>query len=121
MKKMLWNLVSVITVVMALWFGVSMIEVGIKNKAPNPQYTKYNAIVLLCDFGEWYHSPKATVIDVNAEAGSIILEDEQGESWVAFVDNVEEVEIGDRYKILLDDCNTPNYIYDDELIDLKKI
>ena len=121
MKKMLWNLVSVITVIMALWFGVSMIEVGIKNKAPNPQYTKYNAIVLMCEFGEWYHAPKAEVIDINKEAESIILIDKNAETWVVFVDNVNEVKIGDKYKILFDDCNTPNYLYDDEVIDIKKI
>lgn len=121
MKKMLWNLMVIITVVMVLWLGLSVIEVGAKSIAPNPQLTKYNAIKMICEFGEWYHSPTGTVIDVNAEAGSIILEDENGESWVAFVDNYNEVKIGDKYKIKFDDCDTPNYIYDDELIDLKKI
>lgn len=113
MKK-LEKVIAITLAIVGIWFFAGFFKII-------PTDSKYSSLRMMCEYGQWYHSPKATVIDVNAEAGSIILEDEQSESWVAFVDNVEEVEIGDRYKILFDDCNTPNYIYDDEIIDLKKI
>ena len=105
---------AIVLAIVGIWFFAGFFKII-------PTDSKYSSLRIMCEFGEWYHAPKAKVIDVNAEAGSIILEDGQGESWVAFVDNYNEVKIGDKYKILLDDCDTPNYIYDDELIDLKKI
>ena len=113
MKK--WEKVMAITLaIVGIWLFAGFFKII-------PTDSKYSSLKMMCEFGEWYHSPKATVIDVNAKASSIILEDEQGESWVAFVDNYNEVKMGDKYKILFDDCDTPNYIYDDEVIDIKKI
>lgn len=113
MKK--WEKIMAITlVIIGIWFFAGFFKII-------PTDSKYSSLRMMCEFGEWYHSPTGTVIDVNAEAGSIILEDERGESWVAFVDYWDEVKVGDKYKIKFDDCDTPNYIYDDELIDLKKI
>lgn len=113
MKK--WEKVMAITLaIVGVWFFAGFFKII-------PTDSKYSSLRMMCEFGQWYHAPKAEVIDTNKEAESIILEDEKGESWVVFVENTDEVKIGDRYKILFDDCDTPNYEYDDEVIDIKKI
>ena len=100
--------------IVGIWFFAGFFKII-------PTDSKYSSLRIMCEYGEWYHAPKAEVIDINKEAESIILIDKNAESWVVFVDNVDEVKIGDKYKIKLDDYNTPNYLYDDEVIDIKKI
>ena len=113
MKK--WEKVMAITLAfVGIWFFAGFFKII-------PTDSKYSSLRIMCESGEWYHAPKAEVIDINKEAESITLIDKNAESWVVFVDNVNEVKMGDKYKILLDNCDTPNYLYDDEVIDIKKI
>lgn len=45
MKKLLSNLLLIISVLFLLWFGISYGEIICKNTSPNPKYSKNNIIV----------------------------------------------------------------------------
>ena len=113
MKK--WEKILVITwTIVGIWFFAGFFKII-------PTDSRYSSLRMMCEYGQWYHTPKAEVIDINKEAESITLLDERAETWVVFVEDINEIKMGDKYKILFDDCNTPSYLYDDEVIDIKKI
>lgn len=47
MKKIISDVMVIISIVTLIWIGLSYIEVCAKNLNPNPQYSKYNAIGML--------------------------------------------------------------------------
>ena len=54
--KIFSRIIVGISIIVMLWFAVSTIEVGIKNKAPNPQYSSINMWNILVEFGTEYHN-----------------------------------------------------------------
>lgn len=47
MKKVLNNILTIISIILILWFAASYIEVIIKNTGENPQYCFWNIFKLL--------------------------------------------------------------------------
>lgn len=55
--KILSDLFTLAAVLLMAWIMCSVIEIGIKNKSENPQYSQYNAVMLWADSlrGGKYH------------------------------------------------------------------
>ena len=47
--KILSDLITLAAVLLMAWIICSVIEIGIKNKSENPQYSQYNAVMLWAD------------------------------------------------------------------------
>jgi hypothetical protein len=52
MKKFIENIVIGISIILLVWIGLSYGEILCENLKPNPQYSKYNAIVNIVEWAE---------------------------------------------------------------------
>jgi hypothetical protein len=58
----------------------------------------------------------ATVIDIDEDAGTMLLEDKAGLTWIA---GAEDFWYGDEVAMLMHDNNTPDWIYDDTILSIR--
>ena len=58
----------------------------------------------------------ATVIEIDEEAGTMLLEDKAGLTWIA---RAEDFWYGDEVAMLMHDNNTPDWIYDDTILSIR--
>lgn len=61
-----------------------------------------------------YRARAAVVVDIDAAADVVTVEDGEGLLWEFY--GVEDWEIGDVAALLMDDSGTPDYILDDAII-----
>ena len=55
MKKLVSNLLVVISVAMLIWIGTSYVEIICKNTSPNPEYSDNNVIVNVVEWANEYY------------------------------------------------------------------
>lgn len=50
MIKFISNMIVALSISLFVWFGLSAIEIMVKNLNPNPEYSKANLIVMVARF-----------------------------------------------------------------------
>lgn len=51
-SKLFNNMITVITIILVVWLGLSYMEIIAKNTRANPVYNKGNAIIMLVEWAE---------------------------------------------------------------------
>ena len=70
------------------------------------------------------YSKAAVVVDIKLEqfdtAAEVTVEDGEGNLWIFYWDFAEDedLELGDVVAMMMWDCGTPDYIFDDEVLDI---
>ena len=62
------------------------------------------------------YTKTAQVTEIDSATNIIALEDEEGNIWEFQTENVEVWQENTDYIMIMDNCNTSDFIYDDEII-----
>jgi hypothetical protein len=118
MKK----IIAMVSILVCFWMMFSFLDVVSDNKSENPKHSDLNFFVLIAPEEETEPAELrevwAEVTEINQEAESITLADENGKEWIAFAD-VEIYAVGDEVMVVFDNMATDDW-YDDEIVDLVK-
>lgn len=63
-----------------------------------------------------YYTKTAQVVEIDSAASVIALEDVEGNIWEFETEDVEVWQENTNYIMIMDNCSTPEFIYDDEII-----
>lgn len=117
MKKALSIIGKGLIIVFATWFLISWYDIMADNTEPNPQHLKWNMFIVMFPEAEETRKADCEVVTINYNDDVVTFVDEEGETWIAEVDEAIKYSVKGLHTLTYK-VNNPTDKYDDEIIDI---